>query len=381
MKHSIGPFLILIFLASFLAKAQEELVPGFEMVIKNKVPASPVKDQAETGTCWSFATSSFIESEAIRMGKGEHDVSEMFFVRQTFPIKADHYVRRHGKANFGAGSLSHDVLIASGMFGAVPEEVYSGLADGESAHDHTELDEVLKGFLDALIGDGEIELSSKWRGAYAAILDSYLGELPATFDYRGKNYNPKTFVKEVLGFEPGNYLEITSFTHKPYHTWFILDIPDNWANASYYNVPLNEFEEILDYALNNGFSVAWDGDVSEQEFSHQKGIALVPAKRGAGSSAESKQLNSSYEKEITPENRQALYESYSTTDDHLMHVIGTVNDRYGNKFYLTKNSWGSSNKLGGYLYMSRSYVLLKSISIMVHKDAIPADIAKKLKVD
>ena len=308
MKLYFNSLLLPLFLISFFTHSQEKPSPGLEMVIKNKVPASPVKDQAETGTCWSFATSSFIESEAIRMGKGDHDVSEMFFVRQTYPLKADQYVRRQGKANFGAGSLSHDVLVASEMFGAVPEQVYSGLAESETEHDHTELDLVLKGFLDGLIGDADRELSPKWREAYAAILDAYLGDVPSSFSYQGKNYDPKTFVKEVLGFDPGNYVEITSFTHKPYYSRFVLDIPDNWANASYYNVPLNEFELVIDYALSNGFSVAWDGDVSENAFSHQKGIALVPVKGGAGSSSESGLMDSSPEKEITPEHRQVLFQ-------------------------------------------------------------------------
>ncbi|MDN5205279.1 C1 family peptidase [Fulvivirgaceae bacterium BMA10] len=384
LKRSIWIGALLVFIVGSWAKGQEKMMlnDDVEIVVKNKVEVTSVKSQDRTGTCWSFATSSFIESEALRKGKGEHDISEMYFVRQTYPKKADNFVRRHGNATFGAGSLSHDVIIASKEFGVVPEEIYTGLSEGERYHNHGELQSVLKGFLDGLIKNRGGNLNPKWKGAYEAILNTYLGEVPQSFVYQGKEYTPMTFAKEALDFNPNDYVEITSFTHRPYYEKFILNIPDNWANASYFNVPLDEFEQIMDHALANGYSIAWDGDVSEKEFVHQKGIAYAPSKKSQKSSDEKNAITTALKNElqITEEMRQNAYDNYSTSDDHLMHIVGLVTDKDGKKYYLTKNSWGTDNDLGGYLYMTQSYVRLKSIAIMIHKDALPESISKKMGV-
>ncbi len=355
---------------------------GYEIATKSTVEATPVKSQGQTGTCWSFSTTSFIESEALRQGKGTFDLSEMYFVRLTYPKKADNYVRRQGNATFGAGSLSHDVLIASKMGGMMPNDSYSGFTYGQSKHNHAEMHRVLKGISDAVV-NSKGPKSPVWKTAYEKVLDVYLGSVPAQIEHNNKEYTPEAFGKEVVGFDPDNYVEITSFTHLPYYKPSILNIPDNWANGAYYNVPLDELIETMNHALNQGYSIAWDGDVSEKTFSHKNGIAIIPEKDWEDMTSEERKLSTTVwekEKEITPEFRQAEYDNQNTTDDHLMHIIGVVKDKQGTVFYLTKNSWGNSNDLGGYLFLSESYVRLKSIAILVHKDSLPSDLKKKLQL-
>ncbi|WP_346819942.1 aminopeptidase C [Rapidithrix thailandica] len=360
------------------AQAVKQEKPNFK--IQHKVDVTGIKNQARTGTCWSFATSSFLESEAIRMGKGQHDISEMYFVRHNYPRKADHYVRMQGKANFGQGSLSHDVITAAALHGIVPEEIYNGLNYGKDFHDHGQLFSLLKGMLDGVLESKGKALDPKWKEAYEAVLDTYLGKIPESFEYQGKTYSPQSYAKEVIGFDAGNYIELTSFANYPLYQPCVLEVPDNWANGIFYNVTVDELEEVMDNALKNGFSIAWDGDVSEKAFSHGKGMAIVPEKEVKGEDGKIDLVASIPEKVIDQEMRQETFDNFTTTDDHLMHVVGSMVDDNGVKFYLTKNSWGDSNELGGYLYMSKSYVRLKTVGILVHKDAIPKRIKDKLNI-
>ncbi|GAA4851804.1 aminopeptidase C [Algivirga pacifica] len=358
------------------------LKDGYQLQELKKVKVTPVKSQGRTGTCWSFSTTSFIESEAMRMGKGELDLSEMYFVRHNYPVKAEKYVRYHGKSNFGEGSLSHDVTNIIKTHGIVPENVYTGLAKGEVVHDHGELFNVLESMLGTLIKSRKI--TPKWKDAFNAVLDSYLGEVPETFEVKGKTFTPQEYAEKVVGFNPEDYVEITSFNHHPYYEQVQVEVPDNWAGARYYNLPLDEFEQVMDYALDRGYSLVWDGDVSEKSFSHKNGIAIVPAKSWEQKSRKEREgMFEQYEPELQVDEsyRQTQFDNYTTTDDHLMHIIGTVNDEKGGKYYVTKNSWGSeSNAYGGYLYMSRSFVRLKSVAFMVHKDAVPNELRKKLGI-
>lgn len=388
---------LLISVAVFaFAIASFAQAPGYEFTTVVSHKATPVKDQSSTGTCWCFATASFMESELLRMGKGEYDLSEMFIVRQKYMNQMeDNYLRR-GKGNIGEGSLAHTFKNAYKQVGIVPEEAYSGLIDGNKEHNHGALSRYFKALVDANIA------SKKRTPQYYALInnlfDTYLGKLPEKFTYKGKEYTPQSFT-ESLGLNMDDYIELTSFTHKPYYEMFSPEVPDNWENQPMYNLPLDELIETIDYALNKGYTVCWDGDVSEQGFSFKNGIAINPQVEDVKDYSTTDRAR--FEKmpkyqrmdevfkfehpypeiNITPEIRQDGYEKFVTTDDHLMHITGIVKDQNGTKYYITKNSWGAeSNKSGGYLNMSESYVRAKTICVMVHKDSLPKELKKKLGI-
>lgn len=388
---------LLISVAVFaFAIASFAQAPGYEFTTVVSHKATPVKDQSSTGTCWCFATASFMESELLRMGKGEYDLSEMFIVRQKYMNQMeDNYLRR-GKGNIGEGSLAHTFKNAYKQVGIVPEEAYSGLIDGNKEHNHGALSRYFKALVDANIA------SKKRTPQYYALInnlfDTYLGKLPEKFTYKGKEYTPQSFT-ESLGLNMDDYIELTSFTHKPYYEMFSPEVPDNWENQPMYNLPLDELIETIDYALNKGYTVCWDGDVSEQGFSFKNGIAINPQVEDVKDYSTTDRARfekmPKYERmdevfkfehpypeiNVTPEIRQDGYEKFVTTDDHLMHITGIVKDQNGTKYYITKNSWGAeSNKSGGYLNMSESYVRTKTICVMVHKDSLPKELKKKLGI-
>ncbi len=354
----------------------QEVKPNRTFTVETEVQRTSVKAQGKSGTCWCFATNSFMESELLRLGKGEIGLSEMFVVRHTWPAKAWHYFRLQGVAPWSPGGQAHDWVNVVKAQGIVPREAYTGLAAGETTHVHGEMDAGLRGFLDAA-AKGK-QPGTKWPMAFQGILDAYLGQPPATFTFQGKSHTPASF-RDSLGLDLDGYVELASFTHHPYYKPFRLEIPDNWTQDNrYYNLPLNELEHVMESALKNGYSFVWDGDVSEKEFSQKTlGYAYIPK------SAEQKNEPNvpETELEVTPELRQAAFNDFRTTDDHLMHIVGLAKDQAGNRFYLTKNSWGITPNTGpnkGYVYMSRSFVLMKGVAIMVHKKAIPAAIAAKL---
>ncbi len=364
-------FVSLIFLLLFICIQNTNAQYQFRTV--KKIDCTEVKSQDRTGTCWSFATASFIESELMRMGSGPLDLSEMFVVRNIYMNKAQNYVLRQGKANFSQGSLSHDLIRIADQFGVVPESVYSGKHSAEAKHNHSEMEAGLKGFLDGVIKGKSI--SDKWPVAMSRILDVYLGEAPSTFNVNGKEFNPKSYANE-LGFNAENYVSLSSFTHHPFYDSFILEIPDNYSNGSFYNLPISELMEVIDHAIDKGYSIAWDGDVSEKGFSAKDGIAVLPS----DVSRENLFQMPGPELKVTQENRQRNFESYSTTDDHLMHLMGTAEDLKGNQYYMIKNSWGEISEYKGFLYMSKRYAQMKTVAIMLHKEAIPDNIRKKLKL-
>ncbi len=363
-KKHIPLFAIILLLTSSL-HAQ------YEFKTEKKITCTSIKNQARTGTCWSFATTSFLESELIRMGMDDIDLSEMFIVRNIYKDKAVNYVMRQGKANFSQGSLAHDLIRMAEKKGLMTEKAYSGLLNDETRYDHSEMENGLKGFLDGIRKSKT--LSSKWKSAFNGILDSYMGTAPEQFDYEGQNYTAKTFA-EFTKLKTDNYISITSFTHHPFYEKFILEIPDNYSNGAFYNVPMNEMMSIIDYALLAGYSISWDGDVSEKGFSSRNGIAILPL----DNKREDLFSTPGPEIKVTQENRQSNFENYSTTDDHLMHIIGIALDQNGTKYYITKNSWGEISDFYGYLYMSESFIKMKTVSIMIHKDALPRNSSKKL---
>lgn len=359
---------------SVFAQEEVRLLPGtpYTFNIEVDLATTPVKNQARSGTCWSFSTLSFLESELLRMGKGEYDLSEMYVVRQIYKAKAEHYVRFHGKTQFSPGGTFHDVNHVLRDEGLMPQEAYGGLLVNADYHDHGELDHIMQAMVEGLVAHKK-PLSSRWQAAIDGILDAYLGELTPTFSYKGKTYTPRSFAK-TLGVDHEDYIEFTSFTHHPYHETFILEIPDNWDHHRMYNLPLEELMQVMTYALKSGYTVAWDGDVSEKGFQHKQGIAIVSTD---GLETDTEILPR--EISITPELRQMAFDDQRTTDDHLMHITGLATAQDGSLFFLTKNSWGERNNCGGYLYMSEAYAQYKTVHIMVHKDAVPKEIMDRLK--
>lgn len=349
-------------------------------VVKN-IEATAVQNQAQSNTCWSFSSLSFIESELIRMGKPGVNLSEMFVVHHAYSDKAEKYVRMHGHINFAAGGGFHDLLYVMKKYGALPETVYTGLPYGEKEINQMEMDRLLKAMVESLVIPRRDNLTEAWPKAIDATLDSYLGKIPESFEYNGKQYNPKSFAAS-LGLNYDNYIEITSFSHHPFYTKFALEIPDNWMWDQMYNVPLDEFISIIDNSLMNGYTVAWGADVSDPGFSFKDGIAIVPDLSWKDVKKEKMDsvLNTpAKQKEITQELRQKAFDDYETTDDHGMHIVGIVKDQNGTKYYIVKNSWGTlKNDCRGYFYVSEAYVRYKTTSIMVNKESLKKEQAKKM---
>mgnify|MGYP001065620744 FL=1 len=374
MKKSIIYFLLCVMLIP-AAIAQQE---GYLFTIKKELPCTPVKNQSSTSTCWCFSGISMLESELLRMGKKPIDLSEMFVVRLTYEKKADMHVRMHGSSNFAGGGEYGDVLTICSEYGLVPDAVYPGLNYGEKVHNHGELDAVLKGYVEKLTERSR--LTTAWMNGFKGILDAYLGKVPETFTWEGKTYTPASFIKE-LGINPGDYVTITSFSHHPFYEKFVLEVPDNWAAGLFYNLPIEEMIQVIDYSINNGYTVAWASDVSDRGFSMREGVAVVPEKdwnEMTTEEAENVFKAPVKQRVITQEMRQKEFDNFSTTDDHGMHIVGIATDQQGNIYYKVKNSWGETGKYKGFIYVSRPFVMLRTTNIMVNKNGIPPAIAQKL---
>ncbi|MDX9882327.1 MAG: C1 family peptidase [Prolixibacteraceae bacterium] len=326
-----------------------------------QISASPVKNQQKTGTCWSFATCSFLESEILRKGKGEYDLAEMFFVRHAYLQKAKKYLWYHGHSNFTQGGQAHDVLNVIREYGMVPELEYPGKMINPSIHDHTKLEQELGRFIAKINNGFNKKKAKEWEEQFNQLLDMYLGKLPQEFGIKGQTYSPQGFT-DFLAVDPDDYIEFTSFSHYPYYALVDLEIPDNWSHDKYVNVPIDELMQIIDSSLYRGYTVCWDGDTSEKKFNHRSGTA------------EADEFIGDY-----PSARKEAFFNRETTDDHLMHITGISEDENGEKYYRTKNSWGTEkSEYEGYLYMSVPYLKLKTIAILVHRDAVPRSIMDKI---
>ncbi|OPZ97679.1 MAG: Peptidase C1-like family protein [Bacteroidetes bacterium ADurb.Bin408] len=391
MKRVISFFMIMAIIAMSTAlKAQnEEGKPeGYKFTTVKDIPVTKVKNQYRSGTCWSFSGIGMLEAELIRMGKGEISLSDMYIVRCAYAAKAERYVRFHGHVNFGGGGAFHDVMNVVREMGITPESVYDGLKYGEGKHVHGEIDEVLKAFIEAIVKNENKKITPVWRDGFNGLLDTYFGKIPENFDYNGKKYTPKTFASE-MGINPDDYIPITSFSHHPFYKKFVMELPDNWAHETVYNVPLEDMWQIVVYAVNNGYTVGWATDVSEKGFSWNKGIAVIPeikieelsgSEKAKWEKLTEKERNEQlYKLVITQEIRQKAFDNYQTEDDHGMLICGLAKDQNGTDYLKVKNSWSDENHVyNGFLYASKSYFLYKTTNIMLHKNAIPKEIAKKL---
>ena len=372
---------------------------GFVFTTVKANPVTSVKNQNRAGTCWCYSTMAFLESELLRMGKGEYDFSEMFIVHNTYLDRADKAVRTHGDVSFSQGGSFYDVLYGMEKFGMVPEaEMRPGVMYGDTLSNHNELTAVSNAVVDA-IAKGRLRSLQKdnnnqmlWKKAIESIHDIYLGERPEKFNYNGKEYTPQSFF-QTLGLKADDYVSLTSYTHHPFYSSFVLEIQDNWRWAQSYNLPIDELMQVFDNAIMNGYTIAWGSDVSENGF-NRNGVAVLPdedkAQELSGSDMahwlklkpEEKKLTSKPQpqKWVSQEERQVAYDNYETTDDHGMQIYGIAKDQEGTEYYMVKNSWGTNSKYKGHWYASKAFVRYKTMNIVVHKNALPKDIAKKLGI-
>lgn len=357
-------------------------------------PITSIKDQNQSGTCWCFSTLSFLEAELLREGKGEYDLCESFVVYKTMIDRAERAVRTHGDVSFAQGGSFYDVIYCLKNYGIVPQEAMAapGSLYGDTLFNHNELDAVASAYVKAIAKGNHRKLTPCWKNGLEGIYDAYMGELPTEFEVNGKKYTPKSYA-ESLGLNLDDYVSLTSFTHYPFYDKFVIEVPDNWRWAESYNLPLDEFMEVMDYAVREGYTFAWGADVSEPGFGRD-GVARVPLAAGkkdlTGSDAarwtgtdgkaEAVVKASDDEQTITQEMRQEAYDNWQTTDDHGMVIYGLAKDQKGNEYFMVKNSWGKYGKYKGIFYASKPYVAYKTMNILINKKAIPSKIAKKLGI-
>lgn len=389
---------IFVIVSVFFAALNAQITtnkPGskYEFTKVSETQKPSVKDQCKTSTCWSYSTLSLLESELMRLGKGNYDLSEMYIARWGYVEKAITYVRMNGKHQFEQGGEGHDIPYIMNKYGIVPESVYTGLINGKTRHNHNELIDVLKSYMETIVKKDPTTLGKEWIVGLEGILDAYLGKVPTEFEYNGKKYTPISFAQS-LGLNLDDYVVLTSFTHHPYYKPFALEVPDNWAMQTAYNVPLNEFVDNIKNALKDGYSLAWSADVGEKGFSFKNGIAIVPMhdsliqkigtdNKGFNDGGANRTGNvfdtPCAEPEITESMRQEAFDQQKTTDDHGMHITGLFTEKStGKSFFEVKNSWGVNNPCNGYLFVSEPYLRYKSISIMLHKSGLTKVTKKSL---
>ena len=371
----------------------------FTTVIAN--PVTPIKNQNNSGTCWSYSALAFLESEVIKKDpkKTDIDLCESFLVSKTYTDRADRNVRTHGDASFSQGGSFYDAIFCMDRYGLIPEGLmpYPMTLYGDSLFNFTAFFPPMEAYIHAISKSEAKKINPIWKKNVQSMLDGYFGECPTEFTYKGVKYTPKSFVKDYLKLDPNDYVSLTSYTHHPFYSSFILEIQDNWRWASSYNLPLDEFMRVMDEAVKNGWTFAWGADVSEEGFSRRTGknrcVATVPdtkASAGVGSDqsrwtgekagAKISQADAAGEKVITQEMRQEGYDNWTTTDDHGMQIYGIAKDQNGKEYFMMKNSWGEYGPYKGFWYVSKPYVAYKTMNIVINKNAIPKDIRKKLGI-
>lgn len=390
----------LISISSFAQEKKEEAEKeGFVFTTVKANPITSVKNQNRAGTCWCYSSMGFLESELLRMGKGTYDFSEMYLAEKTYMDRAEAAVRMHGDVSFSQGGSFYDVIYGMDRFGLVPEEVMPpGVMYGDTLSDHTELSALTDAMV-AAITKGKLRKlqtdpdgNALWKKAIEAVHETYLGKAPETFVYEGKTYTPRSFYQS-LGLNANDYISLTSYTHHPFYQPFVIEVQDNWRWAKSYNLPIDELLEVFDYAIDNGYTIAWGADVSEQGFT-RNGIAVLPDTKKIVELSGSDMAHwlklpqqernitekPGPEKWVTQAERQQAYDNWETTDDHGMQIYGIAKDQNGTEYYMVKNSWGESGKYNGIWYASKAFVRYKTMNILVHKKALPKEIAKKLGV-
>lgn len=371
----------------------------FTTVIAN--PVTPIKNQNNSGTCWSYSALAFLESEVIKKDpkKKDIDLCESFLVSKTYTDRTDRNVRTHGDASFSQGGSFYDAIFCMDRYGLIPEGLmpYPNTLYGDSLFNFTAFFPPMEAYIHAISKSDAKKINPIWKKNVQSMLDGYFGECPTEFTYKGVKYTPKSFVKDYLKLDPNDYVSLTSYTHHPFYSSFILEIQDNWRWASSYNLPLDEFMRVMDEAVKNGWTFAWGADVSEEGFSRRTGknrcVATVPdtkATAGVGSDqsrwtgekagAKISQADAAGEKVITQEMRQEGYDNWTTTDDHGMQIYGIAKDQTGKEYFMMKNSWGEYGPYKGFWYVSKPYVAYKTMNIVINKNAIPKDIRKKLGI-
>ena len=383
LAGTAGCFAQDVLVNSLKLNASDKSKENFKFTEVINLGTTSVKNQGSSGTCWSYASNSFLESEMIRLGKQPVELSQIYSARNVYVDKGENYVRMHGAITLGDGGALHDVINMYKKYGTVPREVYTGLNYGTDKNKFAEMGALIEGFLTAVVKNPNGELTPTWKKAYAAMIDSYLGKAPENFTYKGKNYTPQSFAKEMVGINPDEYVEMSSYNNVPYYQKTTMMVPDNWSLDQVYNVKINDMTDVIDNALKKGYTVAWATDVSEKTFSWKNGVAYVATKKFDDMTAEEKAdlfNGPKAEPEITPEMRQAAFDNYTTTDDHGMHIIGLAKDQTGKEYYIVKNSWGETNDYKGFLFVTKNFVKYKTTALLVNKGGIPAEIAKKLGV-